>query len=150
MRGCKHRDLVIEREVEAQARAVAVADCGDLCHATLLQSRKDLAHRRLSDGRAVPTEPRAEVEGGTRLEAVRRGRVGEEVRQDSLEAVKSEVVCEQLIHVLSMSISIGCGERASHEPGCWKAEGQRRPSGRGRPCPLRSLPQAWPRSSRPH
>ena len=88
-------DGVLEGEVEAGARAVAVAGDADLGVALLLERGEDLADARLAVVDAVAAEPGGDVEAAA-VEGVERRGVVEEVRRDDLEAVACEVICEEL------------------------------------------------------
>ena len=121
-------ELVVEREVEGDTRAEAVADRAEPDHALLLERAHD-ALRDLDDARVgVLAEPGHEVEVGARVQRVRRDRVAvEQVGQDDLEAIARIVVGKELRSERRNSVGSVIFVRASecHPRGCWGGEYRR-------------------------
>lgn len=91
-------DLAREREVEAGARPVAVADHGEPVDALCLERRNQSAHGGQGTRGGVLAEPAHEVVVAAGVERVLRERiVVEVVRDEDLEAVTRKVVGQKLI-----------------------------------------------------
>lgn len=110
MRDGEYGDDVVEREVEADAGAVAVANAGDLGDTALLQRREDLTRPGLCVVGPVLDEPGTEVKLDARVERPGRACLLEEVGHDDLVAVEGKVICEKLIGSDRMRIADPMGE----------------------------------------
>lgn len=92
-------DLVLECEVEREAGTIAVSEHTDLRDARALQVRYNLTGARLRKVDAIRAKPCTQIEGGTRVQCVRRARLLEEVWHDNLEPVASEIIRKELNHM---------------------------------------------------